>query len=55
MFYVHSSCPSNVKNIKGNIWPKQGSVVNTESIKSNDNIKYKEPESIKSNDNDILN
>ena len=30
MFHVHSSCISNTKNIKGNIQPKEVSVVNTE-------------------------
>ena len=30
MFHVHSSCISNMKNIKGNIQPKEVSVVNTE-------------------------
>ena len=42
MFHVHSSCTSNMKNIKGSIYPKQVSAVNAriefESIKSNDNI-----------------
>ena len=44
MFHVHSSCISNMKNIKGNIWLKGESVVNRV-----------EPESKKSNVNDILN
>ena len=30
MFHVHLSCISNMKNIKGNIQPKEVSVVNTE-------------------------
>ena len=30
MFHVHSTFISNMKNIKGNIQPKQMSVVNTE-------------------------
>ena len=30
MFHVHSSCISNMKNNKGNIWLKEVSVVNTE-------------------------
>ena len=30
MFHVHSSCISNIKNVKGNIKPKKVSVVNTE-------------------------
>ena len=30
MFHVHSSCISNMKNIKGNIQPEEVSVVNTE-------------------------
>ena len=30
MFHVHSSCMSNMKNIKGNIKPKKVSVVNAE-------------------------
>ena len=37
MFHVHFSCISNMKVIKGNIYPKQVSVVNAElSLKSND-------------------
>ena len=47
MFYVHSSYISNMKNIKGNIYPKKVSAVNTElSLKL---------ESKKGNVNDILN
>ena len=30
MFHVYSTCISNMKNIKGNIRPKEVSVVNTE-------------------------
>ena len=30
MSHVHSCCISNMKNIKGNIQPKEVSVVNTE-------------------------
>ena len=43
MFHVHSSYMPNMKNIKGNISPKQMPEVNTE------------PESTKSNDKDIFN
>ena len=43
MFHVHSSCISNMKNIKGSIKPKEVSVTNTEH------------ESKKSNVSDILN
>ena len=45
MFHVHSSCISNMKNIKGNILTK-----------ASVSCKYRvEPESIKRNDNNILN
>ena len=36
MFHVHSSCISKIKNIKGNIWSKEESVVNRVEPESNE-------------------